>query len=145
VPATPVVRSANVGEIDYRKGLNFQIVQPGTLSPTSVNSVTVEVFGQHGGMLQAYDQKGRLLGSVSILGPTDSRGGVQVTIAEPGIYSFVVTEPLLPGPFGLPLAYGVGEVSVSFVQTPEPASFVLGLLGLLGLAASARRRPSPAI
>jgi hypothetical protein len=113
----------------WMPGGNF--VVPGTLKPTSVYSMTLEIMGAPVSV-DAWTSRGQALGSVGPdrIGP---HGGNLYTISGGGISSFDVFVPVMDPPDTNYPAWGLA--AVSFSNNPEPSSLVLAGLGALGLAA----------
>ncbi len=115
-------------------------VQPGTQTPTTVSSVTLEILGRPV-TADFFNTHGQLLGTAS-LGSTGPHGGHLYTFTGPGISSFSVFAPVIDPPPGaasptlaINPAWGVAEVSFTPAHAPEPSSFILAGLGALGVAA----------
>jgi hypothetical protein len=113
----------------WMPGGNF--VVPGTLKPTSVYTMTLEIVGRPV-MVDAWSLHGQALGSVGPdgIGP---HGGNLYTLSGGGISSFDVFVPVMDPPDTNYPAWGIA--AVSFANNPEPSSLVLAGLGALGLAA----------
>ena len=115
-------------------------VQPGTLTPTTASSVTLEIIGR-GVWVNFFNSSGGFLGSATI-GGMGMHGGQLYTFTGSGIRSFSVYAPIidpLPPGFAVPAvpinpAWGVAEVSFTPAHAPEPPSLILASLGAMGLA-----------
>jgi hypothetical protein len=111
-------------------------VQPGTQTPTSVSSVTLEILGRPV-TVDLFNAQGHLLGTAS-LGGMGLHGGRFYTFTGSGISSFSVFAPVIvppPGAMAINPAWGVAEVSFTPAHAPEPSSLILAGLGALGVAA----------
>jgi hypothetical protein len=132
-----------VAVVNYLSPLMGRLVQPGTLTSSAVNSLTVEVLGVPGVTLSAFGG-GHLLGSASGGSGTGPHGGELLTVTAPGITAFSVRGPLVPlgGRPGTPLppAFGLAGVELTLAEAPEPGGLTLAALGLLAVALPVRRR-----
>ncbi|HEY7315264.1 MAG TPA: PEP-CTERM sorting domain-containing protein [Gemmataceae bacterium] len=111
-------------------------VQPGTQTPTSVSSLTLEILGRPV-TVDLFNEQGQLMGTAS-LGGMGLHGGQLYTFTGSGISSFSVLAPAIvppPGAMAINPAWGVAEVSFTPAHAPEPSSLILAGLGALGLAA----------
>ena len=115
-------------------------VQPGTQTPTTVSSVTLEILGRPV-TVDLFNAQGQLMGIAS-LGGTGLQGGQLYTFTGSGISSFSVFAPVIDPPPGaasptmaINPAWGVAEISFPPAHAPEPSSLILAGLGALGLAA----------
>ncbi|HTU18692.1 MAG TPA: PEP-CTERM sorting domain-containing protein [Gemmataceae bacterium] len=129
IPVWAPITGAPQGTISYTFwGVGGSFVRPGSLTPTTVSSLTLHTFGLTGTPDLVVDSSyGSQLNIIPVLqsGP----GGSQVwTFTGPGI-----------GPFGIsPSAsqtgpWGISEISFTPTPLPEPSSLVLAGLGALGL------------
>lgn len=120
---------AQIGYMTWLAGGNF--VAPGTLKPTSVYSMTLEIVGAPV-TVEALGSRWQELGSTGPdgIGP---HGGSLYTLGGGGIRAFTVSVPVRAASDDNYPAWGVAEVS--FSNNPEPSSLVLAGLGALGLAA----------
>jgi hypothetical protein len=121
-------------------GAGGNFVVPGTLTPTTSSSVTLEIVGRPVGV-GFFNSSGGLLGTATV-GGMGPHGGELYTFTGSGINSFSVFAPVIVPPFGaasptmaINPAWGVAEVSFTPTHAPEPSSLVLVGLGALGLAA----------
>jgi hypothetical protein len=135
----PSFPAAQINYYGSWSGLSF--VQPGTLTPTTAQSVSLEILGWPVDVWVRYAN-----GSVVMPALTDIDGNQLTTFpVGPGITSVFMYEPPLDSSGGAqPInpAWGVAYVSVTLAPTPEPSSLLLAALGALGLAAclGSRRR-----
>jgi len=114
-------------------------VQPGTQTPTTVSSVTLEILGRPV-TVDLFNAQGQLMSAAS-LGGTGLHGGQLYTFTGSAISSFSVFAPVIDPPPGaasptmaINPAWGVAEVSFTPAHAPEPSSLILAGLGALGLA-----------
>jgi hypothetical protein len=120
-------------QINYSSTLSGRIVSPGSLNPTTVSSLAVEIVG-NGSFpppllsMQVYGENGQILHITPLIG---SIAGTQNwTFAGPGISSFSA-EVLVPSPgHAHPAttanpAWGVAGVSFTPASAPEPSSLVV--------------------
>lgn len=138
----PFVRNPPIGAIDY-SGVwgKASLVLPGTMTPAETSSVTLEIIGRGVGV-SFYNPNGGLLGTATA-GGIGPHGGQLYTFTGNDIRSFDVFAPIIdPIPNAPPPnpAWGVAAISFSTLHAPEPSSFVLAGLGVLGLAARFARR-----
>jgi hypothetical protein len=131
----PFLGAANVSEISPGRWVGGSFVASGTMTPTTVSSVTLELIGARG-KVDFFDTSSHLLGfgTPSGIGP---HGGFLYTFAGSGIQAFSIPYFLgEPGQVQLPwgASGGVAEVSFTLAHAPEPSSLVLAGLGVLGLA-----------
>jgi hypothetical protein len=111
------------------QGGNF--IVPGTMKPTSVYSMMLEIVGASV-TVDAFNSRWQELGSVGPDG-MGSHGGRLYKFSSGDISAFSISVPVMaPSDANYP-AWGVAEVS--FTTNPEPSSLVLAGLGALGLAA----------
>lgn len=126
-----------VAEIYYGgRWSGASLVLPGTLTPAETSSVTMEIIGRGVGV-SFYNPNGGLLGTATA-GGIGPHGGQLYTFTGSDIRSFDVFAPIIdPIPNAPPPnpAWGVAEISFGTLHAPEPSSFVLAGLGVLGLAA----------
>jgi hypothetical protein len=130
-PPFPVARISYNGTWG---GASF--VQPGTQTPSTVSSVTLEILGRPV-TIDLFNAQGQLMGTAS-LGGTGLHGGQLYTFTGSGISSFSIFAPVIvppPGAMAINPAWGVAEVSFTPAHAPEPSSLILAGLGALGLAA----------
>jgi hypothetical protein len=127
-----------VAVLDYRSAINGQLAQP-------TNALTVEVVGT-GASLLAFDHDGHQLGFGQATGQAGPHDGQLLTVQAAGISSFVVTGPLLMDPLPplpVPQPWGVAEVLTAPISAPEPAGWLLAVVGAGGAVAAWRRRGQP--
>jgi len=129
-------------EISYG-GLTIQLVKPGTTTPTTVRSVTVEVLelpNLDSVGLEAFDREGRILGSTDTPSGSGPHGGVLLTLAASDISSFEVSSlahvdgsTTGGAPPDLPV-WGAAEIEFTPSSAPEPSGLALAVLGAAALA-----------
>lgn len=132
----PFLGGAHVSEVAPGGWAGGSFVVPGTLMPSKVSSVTLELLGSQG-IVDFFGAGDRLLGTGKLSG-TGPHGGFLYTFTSPGIQSFSIPYFTGEGNQGYP-SWGptgaVAQISFTPSSTPEPSSLVLVGLGALGLAA----------
>lgn len=119
--------------VSYYSTMTGSFVSPGSLSPTTVSSLSVDIVGHPWLMINVYGRNGQQLDITPVIG---SLAGAQVwTFTGAGISSFSTVEAVMDPPGLVNPAWGVASVSVTLAAAPEPSSLVLAALGALGLAA----------
>jgi hypothetical protein len=127
--------------LDYSRQVSGAFVVPGTSTPMTVSSLTLEVMGGGSFEVSALAANGNLIRSEMSPTGTGPNGGELYAINDPGVRSFDVVRSGLPANSGS-LSYapwGISEVSFTRATAPEPGSLVLAVLGALGLATRFRR------
>lgn len=122
---------AAVGAIDYAWAGGGNFVSPGTMSQTTVSSLSINLIGlTDTPNMWVNGLNGQHLNLVPVLQGTPGLDGGQVwTFTGPGITSFgVLASGFQSGP------WGVSAVSFTPATAPEPSTLVLAGLGVLGLA-----------
>lgn len=113
-------------------GISLQFVRPGSLTPTYVSSVTLDMIGVSSGTpnIGANSLYGQYLDITPVLQSNPGPDGGQLwTFTGPGISSIGI------GPSGSQSgAWGVSGIAFTPSPAPEPSSLVLAGLGTLGLA-----------
>jgi hypothetical protein len=131
------VKNPPIGMIDYSgQWGKVSFVLPGTRTPAETSSVTLDIIGR-GVSVNFFNSHGTWLGSATPEG-SGPYGGQLYTFTSSQINSFTVSAPILDPLPHIPQpnpAWGVAEVSFAPLHAPEPSSFVLAGLGVLGLAA----------
>ena len=149
-PARPQQGEPWAAEIDYFQ-LTIQPVKPGTTTPTTVRSVTVELVGTdyHVGLFGLDANGGGLGGTTTPVG-TGPHGGELLHFSGEGISSFEVTGVFDPpagraGADTPAIAFGWGVAGVEFTPAtaPEPGTLALAGVGALALAGWTWRRRTP--
>jgi hypothetical protein len=137
-PGNSIAGSTPVGnpvaQINYSSKLSGSIVSPGSLNPTTVSSLAVQIVGDAAVSMNVYGFNGQRLNITPLIG---SIAGVQDwTFTGTGISSFsaVVAPPIGAHPGAITnTAWGVAGVSFTPASAPEPSSLLLAGLGALGL------------
>jgi hypothetical protein len=126
--------------------INGRLVTPGTNTPTTTSSLSIEVINQNPALWNilvfAFDTKGNLLGQLTDSHQTGSHGSDLLTIQAFGISSFFThADPLNLSKIGNP-DWGIAglEFGTAPLAAPEPSGVVLLGLGMLGLAVAAGGR-----
>jgi hypothetical protein len=134
--------SVDMGTVSF---MNGQLVVPGTNTPTTTSSLSVELINQNPAwniLVYAFDAKGNLLGQLTDSHQTGSHGGDILTIQVSGISSFFThADPLSWTAMGKP-DWGIAglEFGTAPLAAPEPGGVVLLGLGMLGLTVAVGRR-----
>jgi PEP-CTERM motif-containing protein len=122
-----------MGAIDYAHTIFGRLVALGTLNPTTVSSLSVEIISLYSGTpgLGVDGLNGGTLNNlVPVLQNTPGPHGGQVwTFTGSSISAIWVAASDTPG------TWGVAEISFTPASAPEPSSLILAGLGALGLAA----------
>ncbi len=122
------------GAINYASSVGGRFVSPGSLSPTTVSSLTVEILGNPSLSMSVYGLNGQSLNIAPLI--RSIAGAENLTFTGPGISSFSAAGvPPSDGahPATNPSPWGVASVSFTPATTPEPSSLVLAGLGALGM------------
>jgi hypothetical protein len=121
-----------LGAIDYAHSIFGRLVALGTLNPTTVSSLSVEVISLSSGTpgLGVNGLNGGALNNIlpvlqNMPGP---HGGQVWTFTGSGISAIQVAASATPG------TWGIAEISFTPASAPEPSSLLLAGLGALGLA-----------
>ncbi|HTU23305.1 MAG TPA: PEP-CTERM sorting domain-containing protein [Gemmataceae bacterium] len=134
------ISAGPTGSIDYAMPVSGTLVAPGSVTPTTVSSLTLETYGLSGNpILQVSGLNGQSLNIVPVLQSGVQPFGFQEwTVAGTGISSFSISAPNNQnGPWGVS---GVSFTAPNAATAPEPSSIVLAGLGAIGLAARWRWR-----
>lgn len=141
-PRTEMSGQSSSRPIDYAWNMAGSLVSPGSLNPTTVSSLAVQIVGNGTFPLPSlsmhvYGSNGQILPITPLIG--NIANTQDWTFTGPGIGSFSVSAVPLP-PIGAQhatanSAWGIAGISFTpAASTPEPTSLALAGLGALGLA-----------
>lgn len=144
-PPTEISGQSSGRPIDYAWNIAGRLVSPGSLNPTTVSSLAVEIVGNGTFPLpflsmHVYGSNGQILPITPLIG--NIANTQDWTFTGPGIRSFSVSA-VPPSPSGAQANSSWGIAGISFTpaaSTPEPTSLALAGLGAFGLAARLIRR-----
>ena len=132
---------APAGAINYGWGLSGSLVSPGSSNPMTVSSLSVDVMNLSGIPTVSVNGDGQLSSIVPTYNVGPGAGVSEVwTFTGTDITGFSISPPSTGGEWGVS--------GISFTPTtataPEPSSFILAVVGALGVAARWRRVPAVA-
>ena len=137
----PVLSSYGGQTLDFGSVafMTATLVAPGTNTPATTSSLTVEVVGSGANWVAVlgFNQSGKYLGDFMNTHRVGGHGGMLETLQAPGINSFAtfVIGPLTGGDGSD--TWGIAEIQTAPINTPEPGSMLLLGLGVLCLAGRA--------
>jgi hypothetical protein len=142
----PVVNGADGFHLDYSGFVGFQIVNPTSGAGTTTNHLSIEFLGSAGtgGVLQALDAGGNVIGTTAATGTGGAHGGRVATLDLDGVAMFEVRSLFdSHSQTDDPHFWGVGSIDIGsgdISNSPEPATIITACVGLFGAAGVRIRR-----
>jgi hypothetical protein len=145
----PVVNGTDGFHLDYSGFVGFQVVNPVSGAAATTNHLSIEFLGSAGtgGVLQALDAGGNVIGTAAATGTGGAHGGRVATLDLDGVAMFEVRSLFdSHSQTNDPHFWGVGSIDIGsgdVSNTPEPATIIsacVGVFGVVGIRIGRKRR-----